>query len=114
MTIASVTPFRSNYDLTHPFSDTGAKIWLAANTERTWTVPGEATQKFRANFAFAASAEVWVKLNGTIVVPVAGAIAASVNEQLRPDFLYVNGGDVLHFISTGTPQVGVTLLALQG
>lgn len=114
MTKVNVTQFHSNFDCTHPFSSSGAKLWLAANTELTWTVPGEATQKFRANFAMASTAEVWVKLNSAVVVPVAGTIVDSYNEQLRPDYMYVIGGDVLHFISTGTPQVGVSLLALPG
>lgn len=114
MTKANVTQFHSNFDNTHPFSDTGAKLWLAAGIELTWTVPGEATQKFRADFRFSSNAEVWIKLNGTIIVPVAGTVVSSYNEHLNPDFLYVNGGDVIHLIATGTPQVGVTLLSIPG
>ncbi len=112
MAQVSVTQFRTNFDCTHPFSDTGAKLWLAANAELTWTVPGDNSQKFRATFGFSSNAEIWVKLNGTVIVPVAGTVVDSYNEQINPEYLYVNGGDVLHFISTATPQVGVTLLSL--
>lgn len=114
MTKASVTPFRTNFNATMPFSDTGAKFWLGAGVELTYTVPGESDQKFRAEFRYNENADVWVKLNGTIIVPVAGTVVDSYNEEFRPEFKVVNGGDVLHFISTGTPQFGVVLFSLPG
>jgi len=106
------TKFRSNYDFTYPFSDTGAKCWLAANTELQFTIPGTPDQKYRAHFRYQSNAEIWVKVNGTIVVPVVGVASTSYNEEFLPINLYVVGGDVLHFISTGTPQLGISLLSL--
>jgi hypothetical protein len=114
MAIASVTGYRTNFLETLPVSDTGVKIWLNANTELTWTVPGDSSQQFRANFRYASTAEIWVGLNKTVVVPVAGTAIATYNEELLPEHKYVSGGDVLHFISTGTPQIGVSLLSLPG
>lgn len=108
------TKFRENFSGTHPISDTGAKVWLAANTELTWTVPGDNTVKYRACFTYTYDAPIWVKLNDTIVVPVVGNAVDTYNEQFRPDLLYVNGGDVLHFISTASHQFGVSLLELPG
>lgn len=112
MARAQVTPFRTNFDGTHPFSSVGAKFWLASGVGLSWTVPGDPDQQYRASFTFSSNIDVWVKLNGANIVPVAGTVVDSYNEQLNPDFLYVSGGDVLHFISTDTPQVGVTLLSV--
>lgn len=108
------TQFRENFLETIPFSDTGAKIWLAANTELTWTVPGTVDNKYRANFRYSQDAEIWVKINGTITVPIAGTVIDTYNEELLPEERCVIGGDVLHFISTGTPQIGVSLLSIPG
>ena len=108
------TQFRENFLETLPFSDTGAKLWLAANAELTWTVPGITGTQYRANFRYNKNAEIWIKLNGTITVPVANTVVDTYNEELLPDFRYVQAGDVLHFISTGTPQIGVSLLATPG
>lgn len=109
-----MTNFNSNFDKTYPFSDTGAKLLLAASTELTWTVPGDATQKYRATFSFAATSEVWVALNGTATLPSAGTVSTAYNQELNPNHRYVKGGDVLHFISSATPQVCVSLLAIPG
>lgn len=108
------TQFRENFLDTVPFSDTGVKIWLAANTELTWTVPGTSDQKYRADFRYSSNAEIWVRLNATIIVPVAGTAVATYNEEMLPKDKYVQGGDVLHFISTSTPQIGVSLLSIPG
>ncbi len=113
MAIASVTTFRENYLETLPFSSTGAKIWLNAGTELTWTVPGDPSQSFRANFRYNQNAEIWVGINKAVIVPVANTVVDTYNEELLPECRNVIGGDVLHFISTSTPQIGVSLLALQ-
>ncbi len=106
------TQFRSNFDYTHPISDTGAKVSLAANTELTWTVPGTDVNIYRADFKFPSGAQVWVKLNGAVVVPVANTAVTVTNEEFLPDCKYVKGGDVLHFISTAAWQCGVSLLSV--
>lgn len=109
-----MTDFRTNYNGCLPFSNAGRKMSMQAGVEATWTVPGVASDIYRAQFSYAESAEVWVALNATVVVPVAGVPADTYNEEFRPDVRYVKGGDVLHFISTGTPQVGVSLLKVPG
>lgn len=107
-----MTKFNTNFMDTTPFSDTGAKLKLAASTELTWTVPGENTQRYRALFAFNANVDVWIAINNTVELPTAGTVTDTYNQELRPTARYVKGGDVLHFISTGTPDVGVSLLEL--
>lgn len=109
-----MTNFRSNFDETYPWSDQVGKIRLLANTEVTWTVPGITGQLYRAHFTYPSDAEFWVALNATVINPIAGTAITVSNEEFRPDNLYVHAGDELHFISTGTPQIGVSLLALPG
>lgn len=106
------TSYNQNYQDTYPFSDTGAKLALAANTELTWTVPGTETDKYRALFAFNSTANIWVALNNTATVPAAGTVSNTYMQELRPHARYVQGGDVLHFISSAIAECGVTLLKI--
>lgn len=110
-----MTPYQNNFTNTFPFSDSGMMTLLAASTAISWTVPGTANQLYRAHFSVSTSADVWVKLNGTAAVPTSNTVTATYNqERIDVDFQrYVKGGDTLSFISTGTPQVGVSLLLVQ-
>ena len=111
-TPSSTTPFSINYDETFPFSNTCGNVLLAASTAISYTVPGTANQTFRAHISVSYSADVWVSNNGTAIVPVSNTMATTAyQERVDEDFnRYVIGGDVLSFISTGTPQVGISLL----
>jgi hypothetical protein len=103
--------FNSNYDKTHPFSDTGAMIQLAASVAVTWTVPGVSTRKYRAEFSFNSDDYVWVAYNKTAVIPTPGASVDTNQQELRPEPKYVFGGNTLSFISTeNNVQCGVTLM----
>lgn len=107
------TKFNSNFDKTHTFTDTGAKMELATGVALSWTVPGDSFMRYRAEFQYTSEASVWVAINKVATVPGAGTISDAYNEEFRPDIRYVQGGDVLSFItSVGTPQVGVNLLQL--
>jgi hypothetical protein len=108
------TPFNSNYIECFPFSDTQAQLLLAANTALPYTVPGTPNIIYRAEFSASTSADVWVRNNGTATVPGAGLLTSnSYQERIGVNFVrYVKGGDVLSFISNGTPQVGISLLQL--
>jgi hypothetical protein len=110
-----MTNFQRNFSETFPFSDTGFQTLLAASTAIAYTVPGNANQKFRAHFSVSTSADVWVCLNGTAAVPTSNTGTATYNqERIDINFnRYVKGGDTLSFISTGTPQVGVSLLKVE-
>ncbi len=115
MAVASVTPYNENYSETFPFSNTTINILLAASTAISYTVPGNEAQQFRAHFSVSSSADVWVRLNGTAQVPTSDTVDESVYQE-RIDVgmnRYVNGGDVLSFIGTGTSQIGVSFLQVQ-
>jgi hypothetical protein len=87
---------------------------LAANTALAWTIPGDSTMKYRAEFSVSTSADVWMRLNGTAAAPTSNTATQTYNQE-RLDLnsiFFVKGGDSLSFISTGTPQVGVSLLQL--
>lgn len=108
------TPWNRNFSETFPFSDTGAMMLLAASTALPYTVPGTSATTYRAHFSVSTSQDVWVSLNGTATVPTSNVATATYNqERIDVGFSrYVKGGDVLSFISTGTPQVGVSLLQI--
>jgi hypothetical protein len=111
-----VTRFNTNFSETFPFSDTAINILMAASTAIAYTVPGNANQIYRATFSVSSSADVFVKLNGTAVVPVSNTVTSTPNQERINPFdphRYVKGGDTLSFISTGTPQVSVSLLLVQ-
>lgn len=103
--------FQSGYNSTIPFSDGTATILLNDNAELTFTVPGDSSTRWRCDFSWAYNASVYVCLNDTAVLPAAGTINTS-RCEFRPDYRYVRGGDVLHFISAGVAQGGLSLLQL--
>lgn len=115
MSKAPVTPYQRNFEKCFPFSNTTINILLAASTAITYTVPGDTTQKYRAHFSVSTSADVWVRLNGTAQVPTSNTIdSTTYMERIDVDFQrYVKGGDTLSFISTTTPQVGVSFLQVE-
>jgi hypothetical protein len=111
------TKYNRNFDFTYPFTDTGVMMLLVASTALAYTVPGTPNQIYRAKFSVNATVDVWVQLNGTATLPTSG-VATATRYQEKIDgnghmVKYVKGGDTLSFISTGTPQVGVSLLMVQ-
>lgn len=109
------TRYQTNFNECYPISDTGVDILLAANTAVSWTVPGTNKDKYRASFGCSSNAEIWVNLNGTATVPLSNTATATYNQEFVVPGMcrYVKGGDVLSFISTATPQVGVSLLQVE-
>lgn len=110
-------PYNSNYDLTVPFSDVCAQIHLQASTEETYTVPGNSTQKYSVRFGYASDSNVFVRMNATAGIPGAGLVTQEQYNEFKPGFdgsqRYVNGGDVIHFITPDTTAyVGISLRSL--
>ena len=108
------TPYHINHERCRPFSDTTMQTLLEASTAIPWTIPGTDAITYRAEFSVSSTADVWVCNNGTAAVPTSNTVS-NTRYQERIDtntMLFVKGGDVLSFISTGTPQVGVSLLQL--
>ncbi len=92
------------------FTDTAYSATLATTTDTTLTVPsaigigkqGYATvAQTLAIFTFDPGTSVWVANNTTAASP-AGASFAATSSELNPAARLVNGGDVLHFYTTGT------------
>ncbi len=107
------TPYNSSFDGTTPFSDVAGNMALAANTELTYTVPGDSSKKYKVEFSWPYNANVWVALNQTAVVPSAGTLLGTARCELRPEARYVVGGDELHFISNAiVTDAGFRLLQL--
>jgi hypothetical protein len=112
-----MTSYVCNFDHAKPFSDTCFQAALATNVAQTYTVPGDATQKYRAKFEFNASANIYVGYNVAALPPGAGLNTSTANMEFRPsEPKFVKGGDVLSFRSpdAGSSYVGVSLLAIPG
>jgi hypothetical protein len=109
------TQYANSFDHCKPFSDTNASTLLVASTALPYTVPGTANMIYRARISTGIGQNVWVKKNGTAVVPTSGVMTSTSNQEfVNSDLiLYVSGGDTLSFISTGTPQIGISLLLVQ-
>lgn len=91
-----------------PFTDTAFSATIAAATDTTVTVPGNSGMGgngiyqlpvWLAIFRYEAGANVWVSINTTAIVPV-GATFLATSSVLLPDSAIVQGGDVIHFITT--------------
>lgn len=107
------------------FSDQVYSTKLEANTEITLAVPLTAAvgaiaapqkNKFLAIISVDSSDNVFVALNATAAVPAGATFAASKSPLIPGSTLYcksVEAGDVLHFISPGTPAVTVEFYAIQ-
>jgi hypothetical protein len=107
--------YNSNYHGTIPFSDTDYQVALAANTEKTITIPGSATIQYQALFSYISTSNVFVRKNGVPAIPASGTVGTEQYNEFRPWKRYVKGGDVLHLITPdATAYVGVSLRQLQG
>lgn len=111
--------YNSNFDVTLPFSDVCAQIALGSNVEETFTVPGSATAKYSVHFGYTQDSNIFVRLNGTPTIPGPGSVGTQQYNEFRPGDdgtqRYVQGGDVLHFItSDATAFMGISLRQLPG
>lgn len=110
------TPYQNAYNNTMPFSDNAPTVALAANTELTYTVPGNSSLRYRVSFSWAYNSNVWVSVNSTASIPTPGTINSSSTQEYRPgadgSARYVRGGDVLHFISDAIITGGFRLYVL--
>ena len=112
----TATRYQKNSHHTMPFTNTSAQLLLAASTALAYTVPGTSNQIYRATFRASFTAEIYVSLNGTASLPTSNTATSTNNNQefiplLEPK--YVKGGDVLSFISLGTPSIGIQLHQVQ-
>ena len=115
MAQASVTRYQKNFQDVHPFSNNNLNVFLAANTGLVFTVPGLSTQLYRARFRSASTAEIYVGLNVSAAIPTSNTATNAPYQEMLPfdECRYVKGGDVLSFISSGTPGFSMQLLLLQ-
>lgn len=110
--------YNTNYDLTMPFVDDSAQLFLAATTDETYTVPGTPDNVYSVRFAYTENSNVFVGLNDTAVIPDGGTpVGTQVYAEFRPGCdgsqRYVRGGDVLHFITPdATAYVGIRLMKI--
>ena len=107
--------YNSNFEGTLPFSDVAVQLHLTANMELTYTVPGTGVDKYQALFSYISTANVFVCNNATPVIPAGNTVGTQQYNEFRPEKRYVQGGDVLHFITPDAAQyVGFSLRQLPG
>lgn len=107
------TNYNSQYNDCMPFSDIAPSVALAANTPLSYTVPGNAQNRYRAEFHYNYTSNIYIANNSTAAVPGAGTISTSSVSTYRPDVRYVKGGDVLSFVTPDTTATfGFDLLLL--
>ncbi len=112
-----MTTYSNNFDHAKPFSDQCFQSNLAANVSQSYTVPGAATQKYRAKFEFNSTSNVYIGLNVTATSPSSGLNTSTPNLEFRPsEPKFVKGGDVIHAISSDATgaYMGISLLAIPG
>ena len=112
-------PYSNNFENTIPWSDVSLQVALTANVAQTFTVPGAATAKYTARFTYTATSNVFIARAAAPVVPGANTVGSQQYAEFRPGYdgsqRYVNGGDVIQFITPdATAYVGVHLMQLTG
>jgi hypothetical protein len=106
------------------FTDTAYSCTLATSTDTTLTVPaavgiggpeiyqGTGKPYTLAVFSYDPGTAVWVA-DGHMASAPGGDTFAATNSELNPAARLVQGGDILHFFSTGTDvDVSVTFYSL--
>jgi hypothetical protein len=116
-----ITPYLSQQpidDFGFRFTELKYSALLAAATEATLTIPGNAPRYKAIMKSLPGSGNVWIAINETAVVPIApvGNVLNATSSELLNGFCLcreVKAGDVLHFIavSANTP-FSVVLYAL--
>lgn len=118
--MASITtPYNNNFNDTTSFSNTTSQMALATATPITYTVPGLATDKYQIRFSYTYNSNIYVGYNVTAATPGAGLQTNTAYLEFRPGSdgskRYVNGGDVLSFITPdANGYVGIALELLPG
>lgn len=102
-----------------PFCDIIFTAELAANSEKTFTVPGSTAagmptpttyNRFIAVFSYQLTKDFWVALNQTADDPASGDFALATSE-LTPPAKIVKSGDVVHVYSDSGGMISVALYA---
>ena len=109
------TAYNNNFGDTTSFNFDCVQIALATGAEQTYTVPGNAADKYQVRFSYISTANVFVGLNVTASTVGAGAKTTTSYLEFRPGGLdgskrYAKGADVIHLITPdGSAYVGITL-----
>lgn len=97
------------------FSDIKYSASLAATTDTTLTIPGNA-QRYKAVIKVENNGIVWTALNKVAAVPAGATFAATTSELITDSKSLcreVKAGDVIHFFTaTAGTDVSVVLYAL--
>lgn len=110
-----MTLFNSQYDVTQPFTTNAAQFGLLANTQLSFTVPGDNRVTYMCYFKFPTSSSVWVGFNVNASTPTPNTMDSVTSIALNPESKFVRGGDVLNFkSSSNVSDCGIELFAHLG
>lgn len=112
-----ITQYIAGYTVTDfglPFASLKYSATLAATTDTTLTIPGNA-QHYKAVIKTENAGLVWVAINNTAAVPAGATFAATTSELVTDNNTLcreVKEGDVLHFYTANADtDVSVVLYA---
>lgn len=94
--------YSNNYNDTTSFSDVTPRFTLKASVVTTYTIPGNASQKYQAIFAYAENSNVFVGYNTTPTLPADNTVDSTGSVEFKPHKRYVNGADVISMFSPDT------------
>ena len=109
--------YNSNYDLTIPQSDVCYQVSLVANTDLSFTLPGNETNKYSLRFTYTSTSNVFVCFNSAVTLPGSGTVGTQQYNEFRAgddgSQRYGQGGDVIHFKTPDASAfVGVSVRAI--
>lgn len=106
-------PFHQSFGEAINFSDTCEQFALATGDAQTYTLPGTNSKKYRLEFSYISTSNVWVGYNVAATVPGAGSKTSTSALEFRPGIRYAIGGDVISLITPdASAYVGISVLGI--
>ena len=108
--------YGSSFDKTQRWTHENAQLTLTSGGGvLIYTFAGDSTMKYKIDFQYNATANVYVGYNVTPAVPASGTITIQPYVDYRPPSRYANGGDVLSFITPdATVYMGFAIWSIPG
>lgn len=94
--------YYNNYEETRSFGFESVTVTLASGSNVTYTVPGNATNNYIAEFEYNANNDIFVGYNTSAAVPSSNTANSSSVVEYKPKKRYVKGGDTLNFVTPNT------------
>lgn len=109
------TTYNRNFGDTVPWTDDCVQVHATANTSGSITVPGGTQLTYKAVFDINRAANnIFFRRGAAPTIPGANVVATQQYNQFNPDELYVNGGDLIYYITPDTvAYFGIRFILVQ-